>query len=321
MDRREFMKTTAVWGAAAAIGGGVVEASDERVPRRVLGKTGAKVSIIGLGGITVMNSTQEEADEIIHFALDHGVNYFDVAPSYGHSEERYGPALERHRDRIFLACKTIDRTKDGAAKELRTSLMRLRTDHLDLYQIHALNTLDEVDKVLGPDGAMETFLGAREKGLIRHIGFSAHSIGAALAAIQRFDFDTVMFPINWICYHQGHFGPQVVAAARAKKMGIVAIKSVAPLTRSKQADSATHDLPIRSEDELTAMGLRFSLAEPVSAAVPRGHTPTFRLAVSIAEQLKKLSDVERKELAARSADFVPMFNYDAGSGQDGLTNR
>jgi aryl-alcohol dehydrogenase-like predicted oxidoreductase len=308
MDRREFLKTTSLLGAAAALGDGGVDASAAQVPQRVLGKTGEKVSVVGLGGITVMSSTQEETDQIVGFALDHGVNYFDVAPSYGHAEERYGPALERHRDHIFLACKTLERDKAGAGKELRTSLTRLRTDHLDLYQVHALNSIAEVDKVLGPGGAIEAFAEARAQGLIRFIGFSAHSAEAALDALRRFDFDTVMFPINWVGYYKKDFGPQVVAAARAKKMGIIAIKAVAPLAAAPAAEAVAGGLPALSENELTALGLRFALTEPITAALPRGHAPTFRQAVAVAAEFRALSESERREMKVRSVGYVPPFS-------------
>lgn len=315
-----FMSSMFLWytgtSEIALTGGKVVEVSGKRMPRRVFGKTGAEISIIGLGGMTVLDATQEETDEIVHYALDHGVNYFDVAPSYGHAEEVYGPALEGHRDDIFLACKTLERTKDGAAGELRRSLTRLRTDHLDLYQLHAVCTIDEVEQVFAPGGAMEAFLDAREKGIVRHIGFTSHSVEAALAAIARFDFDTVMFPISWICYYHGHLGPQVVEAARAKGMGIAGIKSAAPLRRIEQVESTAQNFPARSDEELTAMGLRFALAEPISAVLPRGHVPTFKLAVSVAERLTKLSEAEQEELAARSADFKPIFEYVSGCTRD-----
>jgi aryl-alcohol dehydrogenase-like predicted oxidoreductase len=308
MDRREFLKATALFGAAAVRGGPIVDhPADRLVPKRTLGKTGASVSVLGLGGITVMQATQDETDEIVGFALDHGVNYFDVAPSYGHAEERYGPALAGQRERIFLACKTLERSKEGAAKELRTSLARLRTDHLDLYQIHALNSVADVDQVLAPGGAIEAFTAARQEGLIRFIGFSAHSADAALDAMRRFEFDTVMFPINWVSYYTAQFGPQVVEAARARQMGIIAIKSVAPLTPAPDAVARAGALPARSAEELTALGLRFALTEPIAVALPRGHAPTFRQAVAVAAEFTELSAAERGDLQARAAAYVPLF--------------
>ncbi len=278
--------------------------SSSSVPRRMMGKTGESISIVGLGGIAVMSAAQAETDELVGFALDHGVNYFDVAPSYGHSEDRLGPALEKHRDGIFLSCKTLERCAEGAAAELRSSLKRLRTDHLDLYQMHALNTVEDVDEVLRPGGAMDAFVQAREQGLIRFIGFSGHTMRAALNAISRFDFDTVMFPVNWISWFREDFGAKVIEAATARNMGISAIKAAAVPTPLEQPVSG---LPPKTEDELAEMGLRFALSQPISTTQPRGHAPTFRLAVHVAEQFSGMKEAEIDELRQRSADFVPRF--------------
>ena len=132
-----------------------------KLEKRSLGKTGEMLSMIGFGGIVVMNATPEEASAAVRHAIDNGVNYFDVAPSYGDAEVKLGPALEPYRKNVFLACKTGMRTKDEARKELEQSLKNLRTDHFDLYQHHAVTTLEEVDTILGPGGSMETFVEAR----------------------------------------------------------------------------------------------------------------------------------------------------------------
>ncbi|MHB8971565.1 MAG: aldo/keto reductase [Pirellulaceae bacterium] len=116
-------------------------------------------------------------------AVDRGVNYFDVAPYYGNAQERLGPALQSYREKCFLACKTLERDAAGAAKELQRSLKLLKTDYFDLYQLHALMDVDEVEEAFGPGGAMETILKAQQDGKVRYIGFSAHSEEAAHAAM------------------------------------------------------------------------------------------------------------------------------------------
>ncbi|MGB9900592.1 MAG: aldo/keto reductase [Pseudothermotoga sp.] len=180
--------------------------------KRVLGRTGERLSVVGFGGIVVMNESVDSAKRIVARAVERGINYFDVAPSYGDAEEKLGPALEPYRDQVFLACKTMERTKEGAWRELNESLKRLRTDHLDLYQFHAVTTLDEVEAIFSPNGAMETFLKAREEGLIRYIGFSAHSEEAALAMLEKFDFDTVLFPLNWASWLGKGFGKKLYSS-------------------------------------------------------------------------------------------------------------
>lgn len=143
--------------------------------KRPLGKTGMTLSVVGFGGIIVMNESIANARRLVAEAVSRGINYFDVAPSYGNAEERLGPALEPYRKSVFLACKTGERTRKKASLELHHSLRRLRADYVDLYQLHSVTTLKEVDQIMGQGGAMEAFLEARKRGLIRYIGFSAHS--------------------------------------------------------------------------------------------------------------------------------------------------
>jgi len=195
--------------------------------RRRYGRTDVEFSIVGFGGIIVMNETPSSARRIVAEAVKRGINYFDVAPTYGNAEERLGPALEPYRDSVFLACKTTMRTKEEAAKELHRSLELLRTDHFDLYQLHAVSSLEEVDGIMSEGGAIEAFVEAREQGLVRYLGFSAHSDEAAVALLDRFEFDSVLFPLNWVCWHQSGFGPDVVRKAQEKRVAILALKALA----------------------------------------------------------------------------------------------
>ncbi len=157
MERRDFIKQSALTAAASA---GVRFASaatpTQPIARRPLGKTGEHLSIVGFGGIVVMNEEGNAAKNIVSEAVDRGVNYFDVAPSYGNAQERLGPALEPYRKKCFLACKTEGRTKEDSRKQLEESLRLLKTDHVDLYQFHALTKMTDLDAVLAPGGAMET---------------------------------------------------------------------------------------------------------------------------------------------------------------------
>ena len=151
-----------------------------KIEKRSLGKTGEKISAIGFGGIVVMNATPEQSSNRVAEAIDFGVNYFDVAPTYGDAELKLGPALKPYRKDVFLACKTQERKKEGARKELEQSLKNLKTDHFDLYQLHAVTDLKDVDTIFAKGGAMETFLEARNEGKVKYLGFSAHSVEAAM---------------------------------------------------------------------------------------------------------------------------------------------
>jgi aryl-alcohol dehydrogenase-like predicted oxidoreductase len=281
--------------------------------RRELGQTGEALSIVGFGGIVVMDVEPPEASRLVAEAVDRGVNYFDVAPSYGNAEERLGQALEPHRDQVFLACKTGKRDRSGAAEELRASLTRMRTDRFDLYQLHAISSMEDVDQALGPGGAMEAFVEAQEQGLIRFIGFSAHSVEAALAAMDRFEFDSILFPTNFVLYHQANFGPQVVERARQKGVGRLALKAMArthwtegqPRTFAK-----TWYEPIADPEE-AALALRFTLSQPITAAIPPGEARLFRIALEIAERFQPLGPEEMEELRQRAQALQPIFRLAA----------
>src|ERR1700758_2656102 len=223
MRRREFLKHAAVTAATVAASSQLkAKTPSNPIPQRALGKTGEHLSIIGFGGIVVMNEDTGHSNNIVAEAVDRGVNYFDVAPSYGNAQERLGPALAPYRKDCFLACKTEGRTKDDSRKQLEESLRLLKTDHVDLYQFHALTKMADLDKVLGQGGAMETMEAAKKEGKIRYIGFSVHSAETAVAAMDRYNFDTVLFPVNFVLFSQANFGPQILKKAQEKGMGILA---------------------------------------------------------------------------------------------------
>ncbi len=311
MDRREFLKTSAAAGALAAYGLTEAMAEERPLPRRMLGRTGESLSIIGFGGIVVMGYDQETANRLLRGAVDAGINYVDVAPSYGNgeAEEKLGPALAGVRDKLFLAEKTGRRDREGAQQELETSLRRLRTDHFDLYQLHAITTREDVEKAFAPGGAMETFVKAREKGQVRYLGFSAHSVEAATLAMQKFSFDTILFPFNWVCYQAGDFGPQVLKMAQEKGMGCLALKAMAykPWAEGEKRDFAKCWYRPVSEGELAGLALRFTLSEKVTAAIPPGEASLFKLAVQIARNYKPLTKAEREKLSAIARKTTPIF--------------
>ena len=241
-----------------------------------------------------------------------GGNYFDAAPSYGNAEEMLGPALEPYRKSVFLACTTQQRTKDGAAAELERSLKRMRTDHFDLYQHHAVAKLKDVETILGPNGAMETFVAACKAGKVRFLGFSAHSVEAALALMQGFEFDTVLYPVNYAIWYAGNFGPQVLAKAQEKKMGILALKAMAKRPWPQGADRSTHPKcwyePFSNPDE-AMMGLRFTLSHPVTAAIPPGDENIYKMALGLASRFTPLSTKEVEALKQKGLNTAPLFKY------------
>jgi len=330
MDRRDFLKkgTTAAVGLTAS--NEILEppakadetARDQKpIPKRKLGKTGEELSIVGFAGIVLMNNSQSFANNLVAEAVDRGINYFDIAPSYGDAQARLGPALEPYRRNVFLACKEGagreegDWTKDSAAQTLDESLRQLRTDHLDLYQFHALSKMSDLEQIFGPNGAMEAFQAARKAGKVRYIGFSAHSVEVAIAAMDRYDFDTILFPINFVLFSQAKFGPQVIEHAQKKGVGILAIKGMAKTTwpESKRKGHPQEKCWYQPADfpHQAALGYRWTLSRPITAAIPPGDERYFRLGMDIGQQFRPVTNQEEQRLMASAAGVNPIFHLGA----------
>lgn len=309
MKRREFIENCLLLGAGMSLSSLTRCNSSKRLQKRELGKTGEKLSMIGFGGIIVMDETIKTAKERVAAAVDRGVNYFDVAPTYGNAETRLGPALKPYRQDTFLACKTTQREKTEARKELENSLKNLQTDYFDLYQLHALTTKDDVEEAFGPNGAMETFIKAKKDGLVRYLGFSAHSEKAALMAMERYDFDTILFPINFVCWHKGNFGPQVIAKAQKKNMGILALKALA-YSRIPEGQEDPYEklwyIPIE-DNKVADLSLRFTLSQGVTAAIPPGDYRFFNPAIDIASNFSPLNQDQQKDLKKAQEGATPLF--------------
>lgn len=316
MKRRKFIETSAmslplISMFPANLSAIVRETTKGKIEKRALGKTGKMLSMIGFGGIVVDKATTEQAASRVKEAIDHGINYFDVAPSYGNAEEMLGPALEPYRKDVFLACKTGERKKEGARRELEQSLKYLHTGHFDLYQLHAVTTLEDVDTIFGKGGALETFVEAREEGKVKYLGFSAHSVEAALALMNGFDFDTILFPFNYAAWYNGNFGPQVMEEAKKREMGILALKAMA-WRRWEEGEERTIDKtwykPLTDKEQARA-GLRFTLSHPVTAAIPPGHEDLFSMALGLATDFKAMDKDEIGAIKEKAMLTDPIFSY------------
>lgn len=277
---------------------------------RQLGRTGHRSSLITFGGIAVAGLTDAEATRVVAQALDGGVNEFDVAPSYGDAELKLGHALTGKRDRIFLQCKTLERSKQGAAKELRESLRRLQTDRVDLYQLHGLNSIDELDQALGPNGAMEAFLEGKKAGLLRFIGITSHRPGTLMEAMRRFPFDTVMLPVNFVLEHHTQFASGAIAEARRRGIGVIAIKAVAARPWRNNEAHAYPKCWYRpmDDDRGIALALRFALSKPIATAVTPGDTGLTLRTVAAGQHYRRLEPDEAREVAQMAAGLKPIFS-------------
>jgi aryl-alcohol dehydrogenase-like predicted oxidoreductase len=309
MERRDFLKSALAGSVASA----AARAAAAPVPKRRY-RDDIELSIIGFGGIVVCGMEQKDADAMVAHSFDRGINYFDVAPSYfdGEAEIKLGNALKPYRKKVFLACKTTRRDAKGAREELDQSLQRLHTDHLDLYQFHAVTKPEDVEQILGPDGAAETFLKARQEGKVRYLGCSAHSEQAAIAMLDRFKLDSILFPINFVSFTQSNFGSRVIAHAKEKGTARLALKALAltPFTGKGDPARAAHPKswyrPIDDRD-LARKALRFTLSEDITAAIPPGDEKVYSLALELAAEFKPLSAAEREDVIAAARGVKPLF--------------
>lgn len=281
------------------------------LPKRTLGKTGRQLSILGFGGIMLNDNSQEFANAMVAKAIEAGVNYFDVSPLYGNAEERLGEALKPYRNNCFLACKTRERLAKGAQQNLDSSLKKLKTDHFDLYQLHELSSKDEAEQVFSKNGAIHTLIKAREAGKIKHLGFSAHSVDAALFALQNFEFDSVLFPINFATWNAGNFGPQIYAEALQQGIGILAIKAMAHTTLNDSEKKVFKNVWYRPvlDEELMKMALKFTFSKHITAAIPPGEHTLFLKALELIQNISPISEKEEKHLKEIALKHPPVFSH------------
>ncbi|MEK9723992.1 MAG: aldo/keto reductase [Rhodospirillaceae bacterium] len=203
------------------------------IQKRPFGHTGHDSSAVIFGAAALWNETQDTADKVLDLLLEHGINHIDTAPRYGDSELRVGPWMDRHRDDFFLATKVAARDYEGAKESLHTSLERLRTDHVDLIQMHALIYPDDCEQVFREDGALRALTEARDEGLVKHIGITGHGWTVAamhLKNLRRFDFDSILMPWNWFAANHVFYRPdfdETLAYCRERKIAVQTIKGIA----------------------------------------------------------------------------------------------
>ncbi|MGZ3524287.1 MAG: aldo/keto reductase [Thermodesulfobacteriota bacterium] len=227
--------------------------------KRPLGKTGAEVTILGLGGEGILRTfgQEKEAVPLIQRAIDLGITYFESARAYSGSESYYGEALKERRRDIFLASKSHERTGDGALKHLETTLGVMKTDYLDLWMIHDVRTTKDLDLIFGPKGASKAFEAAKRNKLARFIGISGHRNPTILSrALDLFPFDTVLMPVNPAEPHYWSFLGEVLPKAQAKGMGILGMKTL----------SRGVCIKIFGAESIENF-LRFAMTQSISAAV------------------------------------------------------
>jgi aryl-alcohol dehydrogenase-like predicted oxidoreductase len=290
MQRRSF------FGAAfAGLASRPVFAKAGDIPRRTLGRTGEQVTLIGPAGGRMATAGFDEAKAIVRRAVDLGVNYFDNARAYwnGRSEEVMGAVLPEFRKQVFIATKSASYSKAGAEADLEASLKALKTDYIDLWQIHQVSEMKEVDQIFGPGGSIEAFEAAKKAGKVRFIGFTGHRDPQVhIAMLTRYDmFDTILMPLNPADPAYLSFEKLVLPLAVHRKMGIQAMKSTA---------NAKLLRTIGVEDCLS-----YVLSLPVHA-VAMGCTNVGQIEedVRIAQQFKPLAPAAMADLRTRAAELA-----------------
>jgi len=317
LTRRDFLRSALGAAAATLIGSrglaqvfdkpfaGVEEQTRGRkttLPTRILGRTGERVSMLGLGGENGLRAPDAgwQAEAIINTALEHGITYFDSAHEYGDGEVHYGRFLGKRRNNVFLTTKVNLRPYDEAWRSIETSLRNLRTDYVDLLQIHHVQDLDDADRVTAKDGSLKAVVQAREQGLARYIGVTGHRDPEPLVEmLRRFDFDTILMPMNAADVHHLPFQGRLLDLALERKMGIINMKVLGRGTLIR----GEHAIGIQD-------AINYALTLPVTTAIVgfmnAGQIPRLVQAV---RSFRQLSADEVATIIERAKPFASAANF------------
>jgi predicted aldo/keto reductase-like oxidoreductase len=280
---------------------------------RRFGRTGHMSTVAIFGAVSLGQISQDQADIAIQQVIDAGVNHIDIAPSYGNAELRLGPWMPKIRDQFFLGCKTTERTKEGAAAEMRRSLERLQVDQFDLYQFHAITSMEELDQVFAKGGALEAFLEARDEGLTKYIGITGHGFDAPVIfqeALHRFDFDSILFPVNFIQYSIPAYrqeSQKLIQMANERDAGIMAIKYLtkAPWGEKPQKYHMWYE-PFE-EMEKIQQAVNFTLSQAVTGVCTAGDYRLLPMSLEACENYRRLSQEEQIKLFQEARQYEPLF--------------
>jgi aryl-alcohol dehydrogenase-like predicted oxidoreductase len=285
------------------------------VQQRRLGRLGHMSSVLVYGAAGLAAVDQATADRSVQLALDAGINHFDVAASYGEAELRLGPWMARLRDRVFLATKAERRDRDGAWAQINQSLERLQTDHVDLIQIHAVGDLADLDRVTGPGGSLEAAARARDEGLAGAIGITGHGHQAPAThreALRRFEFDTVLTPLNYVlshdlAYRSDHEG--LVADVQSRDVALMVIKAVSRRNWPPAAEHrfATWYEPFDDQEQITAAVVWTLSHQEVTAIATPGDVRLLPLVIEAEKRVGQTSIGEAEEVLSRATGYSSPF--------------
>lgn len=282
--------------------------------KRKFGRTNHMSTVAIFGGAAFWEISQPDADKVMEMVIEAGINHIDIAPSYGQAEIRVGPWMKSERSRFFLGCKTMERTKEGGWRELHESLNRLQTDNFDLYQFHAITSMNELDAVFAKGGALEAVLEARDQGLIKYIGITGHGVDAPkiyLEALRRFDFDSVLFPINYVQMANAEYrkyAEELITTCKAKDVGTMIIKSITKGPWEEKSHTATTWYePFDQMDEIQ-QAVNYALSHDVTGLCTAGDTHILPMMIQACKNFKPISAEEREKMIKDGEKFTPLFS-------------
>ncbi|MBN1679595.1 MAG: aldo/keto reductase [Anaerolineae bacterium] len=282
--------------------------------QRRLGRTGHMSTLVIMGTAAFWVLDQKQAGDTLDLALAHGINHIDVAPQYGNAQAVVGPWLESRRDTFFLGCKTLERQRGPAWDDLHNSLNVLRTDHIDLYQLHGITTMEQLDAVFAPGGAMEAFLQARDAGLVSYLGITGHGMqtpAIQIAALDRFDFDTIMLPIYPRLYADPDYRrdtERLLSITQTRDVGVMIIKALARQPWGEREKRYQCWYEPYDDYAGIARSVRFALSQPGVTALPS--TGDIRLLphiIQAAEQFSPMDEAEQAAAITAMAGEPPIF--------------
>lgn len=276
------------------------------------GKTGMEISAVTYGGIVSMVDGQDNSDAYVEYAIRHGINYFDVAPTYGDAEEKLGNSLRPYRKDVYLACKTNIREEEGARRDIERTLQLMHTDYVDNYQLHGVTTVKEVETIFSDHGAFKPILEAKEQGIFKHLGITCHTEEAALRALELYDFETILFPFNWGLHMSRGFGDKILEKIREKDLGFLAMKAFihrAWYNDEEKLKSGFHKSwckPIINDEEFLLAAMKYTLSYGANTLIPPGNFHHFAFAVDHIEECLEhpLTEADLQYLRGRLPEIV-----------------
>jgi aryl-alcohol dehydrogenase-like predicted oxidoreductase len=280
---------------------------------RQFGRTGHMSTIAIFGAAAFWQISQADADKVMEQVIEASINHIDVAPSYGQAEQRIGPWMPHERKRFFLGCKTMERTKQGAWDEMQRSLKLLQTESFDLYQCHAITTMEELDAITMKGGALEACVEARQRGLTKYIGITGHGVNAPqiyLEALRRFDFDSILFPLNFVQFANQEFrkyAEELIATCKAKDVGTMVIKAITKSPWGERPHTATTWYePFDQMDEIQR-AVNFALSYEVTGLCTAGDIRILPMMLSACKNFMQLNETQREEMIQSAKQYEPLF--------------